>query len=631
MIVEVYFPGTPAVPGEPARYIELNGPSWSSGSVSIPLTPGEGGYKFQIPASVVGVFVGLATGYPGTGYFGIQHALYFSRGVVEVYESGQKVGSLGPYLSSDEFTLIRQAGRVWFLRNGVKEFDRPSRLTGTFRLASTQYLTGDKVVDAEVVGVGAVPTSGDGVAVLRPLAAYAFETAPANWGVAELAPLTATGSVDGHAWGTADLGALMALGSERPIAVGRATLAPLTGQAESGLLAPGFATGSSVVGPLQQVGRMIPGGIGAGLITTKLLALGSDRPIAQAYNELAPLFAWGAEGVALRGGAIIYRGGYQIAGFGRQLPRSGGSLVGPRGEVSGYGGAIGRITGPRSIISASITIPVVARGAIVGPAAQVEGTATATETARGVIEWESGYAVSGYGGAIGKIVGGGYAISGHAVMVERAAGAIHGPGRYLIQGRATVGIVARGTIVGPGLVAVPVARGAIVGPSAVVQGVAHLDVPVEYEAYSINLATGAVTRYTEFPFDQILRFGNKHFGVRPDGIYELTGDTDDGDPIAASVKTFPTDFGVTNFKRIPYVYLMGRFGGDMEVGAQVNEGSEYTFPAPAIRGSGVHALRAKIAQGIKGNAWSFTFSNVDGADFDIERAEALITPTSKAY
>ena len=75
MIIEVYFPGTPAVPGTPARYIELNGPSWSSGSVSIPLTPGEGGYKFQIPASVVGVFVGLATGYPGTGYFGIQHAL----------------------------------------------------------------------------------------------------------------------------------------------------------------------------------------------------------------------------------------------------------------------------------------------------------------------------------------------------------------------------------------------------------------------------------------------------------------------------------------------------------------------------------------------------------------------------
>ena len=60
MIVEVYFPGTPAVPGTPARYLELNGPSWSSGSVSIPLTPEDGGYKFQIPASVVGVFVGLS-------------------------------------------------------------------------------------------------------------------------------------------------------------------------------------------------------------------------------------------------------------------------------------------------------------------------------------------------------------------------------------------------------------------------------------------------------------------------------------------------------------------------------------------------------------------------------------------
>ncbi|MDD2990624.1 MAG: hypothetical protein PHI64_16910 [Zoogloea sp.] len=631
MIIEVYFPGTPAVPGTPARYLELNGPSWSSGSVSIPLTPGDGGYKFQIPASVVGVFVGLATGYPGTGYFGIQHALYFSRGVVDVYESGQRLATLGSYVSSDEFTLIRQAGRVWFLRNGVKEFDRPSRLSGTFRLASTQYLTGDKVVDAEVVGVGAIPTSGEGVALLRPLAAYAFETAPANWGVAELAPLTGTASVDGHGWGTASLGGLMAWGSDRLIADGRARLPPLTAQGESGLIAPGFATGSSVVGPVQQIGRMIPGGIGAGLITTKLLALGSDRPIAQAYNELAPLFAWGAEGVALRGGAIIYRGGYQISGFGRQLPRSGGSLVGPRGVVSGYGGAVGRITGPRSIISASITIPVVARGAIVGPAAQVEGAATASETARSAIEWESGYAVSGYGGAVGRMVSGTYAISGHAVLVERAAGAIQGPGYYVIQGRATVGIVARGAIVGPGLVAVPVARGAIVGPSAVVQGVAHLDVPIEYEAYSVNLATGAVSRYTEFPFDQILRFGNKHFGVRPDGIYELTGGTDNGNPILASAVTFPTMFRTSNLKRVPYVYLVGRTEGTLEVGVRADEGPEYTFPTGQAPRAGVQAVRAKVAQGIRGNAFAFRITNPGGEDFEIERAEALVDVTTRTY
>jgi len=367
MIVEVYFPGTPATPGTPARYIELNGPSWSSGSVSIPLTPGEGGYKFQIPASVVGVFVGLATGYPGTGYFGIQHALYFSRGVVDVYESGQKVGSLGSYVSGDEFTLIRQTGRVWFIRNGVKEFDRPSRLVGTFRLASTQYLTGDKVVDAEVVGVGAVPTSGDGVARLRPLVAYGFETAPANWGVAELAPLTVTGSVDGHGWGTANLGALMTLGSDRPIAVGRATLAPLTSQAESGLIAPDFATGSSVVGPLQQVGRMIPGGIGAGLITTKLLALGSDRPIAQAHNELAPLFAWGAEGVGLRGGAMTLTGRFKVVASARRVGVSGAMLEGPSLALTAFGGGSAKIKLPRLTMSGAGTIPVVARADLTLP------------------------------------------------------------------------------------------------------------------------------------------------------------------------------------------------------------------------------------------------------------------------
>lgn len=631
MIIEEYFPGTPATPGTPARYIELNGPSWSSGSVSIPLTPGEGGYKFQIPASVVGVFVGLATGYPGTGYFGIQHALYFSRGVVDVYESGQKVGTLGPYLSSDEFTLVRQAGRVWFLRNGIKEFDRPSRLAGTFRLASTQYLTGDKVVDAEVVGVGSVPTSGDGVAVLRPLATYGFETAPANWGVAELAPLTVTGSVDGHGWGTANLGPLTALGSDRPIAVGRATLAPLTGQAESGLLAPGFATGSSVIGPMQQVGRMIPGGIGAGLITTKLLALGSDRPIAQAHNELAPLFAWGAEGVGLRGGAITLTGRFKVVASARRVGVSGAMLEGPSLALTAFGGGAAKIKLPRLTMSGAGTIPVVARADLTLPSLQLEATGTASETWSVDAQLPGGFIVTGHGGGTAVLtIKGPFITSAEAVTVERAEAYLTGPGFYSVTASAHVDGTGSAILTLPALQPAPSGQAWLVLPSLTLRAFAEETVVASYESYAINLKTGAVSHYTNFPFDNIVRFGDRFYGVKSDGIFELTGNTDNGTNIDAKVTTFMTDFGSPNNKRVLWTYLLGRLDDGMNVTVNTDEGLSYTYPTVGANDGSMRTHRAKVGRGLKGNYFSFTFENVDGADFEIDHVDVLFDVTTRA-
>lgn len=633
MIVDVWVPGTPEIPGTPTRYVELNAANWSSGSVSIPVTTGDGGYRFHVPVSVVGVFVGLASNYPGTGYFGIQHALYFNRGIVTVYERGQQVGTLGSYLGSDEFTLVQQAGKVWFLRNGIKEFDRPTKLSGTFRLASTQYVPGDRVVDAAVVGVASIPTSADGQSRLPAFRAYGFDTAPGVWGVAELAPFEATATVQGHATGSGTLTPIQAIGSDRPIAMGWGTLPGFTAHAESGLLAPSFATGFAYTGPVRVSGRAISGGIGKGLAVSRILAGGSDRPVAQAWADLPPIFAWGGDGGVFTGAVMTLKGPYTLSGRITRGAVGGGLMMGPAATLEAYGGATFdvRHKGKYSL-AGGMTIPLVMRGTLISPAATLVATGTMQGSMSGELTGPAA-TLEAYGGANGDLrYAGGYTLTASGKVGATAGGVMVTQGRYTVTGGITVGIVMRGTLMGPALVSAPSGYAWLVGPAATLRSTGTMQAPpVVHESYVINLATGAVSRYTEFPFDRIHRFGNRHFGVRSDGIYELTGDTDDGDPIAASVKTFHTDFGVTNFKRVPYVYLMGRFGGDMEVGAQINEGPEYTFPAPAIRGSGVHALRAKIAQGIKGNAWSFTFSNVDGADFYIERAEILTTTTIKAY
>ncbi len=632
MIVEIWHPGTPAVPGIPPRYVETSGPGWASGAVSIPITAADGGYRWSVPASAVGVFVGLASRYPGAGYFGIEHALLFSRGVVDIYERGQKLGTLGGYVSGDVFTMFRQAGRVWVMRNGVKEYSRPSLLTGSFRLAATQYLTGDTVVDAETMSVGAAPSSGEGWARLAPLCAIGFETIPDCYGVAELEPLTSAGREDGHAWGTSSLGSLLALGSDRPVGIGRGTLAPLSTYGESGLVRPAFSTGLATLLPAYSAGRMIPGGIGVGVMTSRFMALGSDRPIAQGVAELTPMFAWGAEAIELRGSVMTTRNRYKITASGRRSDVSGVQAVGPALTMQANTGGIAKLKGPHLSLSANGTVPSVARMNKALPVLTMASAGTVSEVAGVAVELPGGFQILAYTGGIAKLATkGAYSVTGVTTATERAEALLNGPGFFGFTANGHREGLARADLIGPALTPAPSGHAWLVAPHLTMVASGQEQIAVAYESYAINLATGAVTHYVDFPFDQVLRFGTRHFGVRPDGIYELTGDTDNGSPIAATVKTFQTDFEATNYKRVPYVYLFGRFGGGVAVGAQANEGTEHSFPAPAIHGTGVQAVRAKIAQGLKGNTWSFTISNTDGASFDIERVEALITTTSKAY
>ncbi len=635
MIVEVWQPGTPSTPGTPARYTEINGPSWSSGAISIPTTDGDGGYMWSIPASVVGVFIGLADlSYPGTGYIGIQHALYFCRGVVDIYERGQKIGTLGSYVSGDNWKMFRQAGRVWIVRNGVKEFDRKTLIAGTFLLASTQYLTGDTVVDAAAVGVSSIPTSGSGLANLQRLRAYGFETAPGNWGVAELLPLTSGGWMTVHGSGTATLSPLDSLGSDRKIAQGRARMKPLAGHAESDLIAPGFATGSSVVGPLSGVSHMTLGGIGVGVVRLRgMLALGSDRPIAQGVAEMAPMIAWGAEATELIGSALTLTGRYRINASGRRSDSSGSMLIGPSLQMAAFGGGQAKLKGPRLAMTAAGTSPNIGRASLSldGPLLLV-ASGTTSEYGRASLGLQNSFTLLAYSGGQAKLsIKGAYSVTGNAISTEKGEARVEGPGFFHVAASGHRADINSAMLIGPALVAAPSGHAWLVGPSLTLRASGTEVVAVTYESYAINLKTGAVTHYVDFPFDRVLRFDGRHFGVKSDGVYLLAGDTDNGTPIDAAVKTFPTDFGATNFKRVPFVYLYGRFGGDMAIGTQANEGTEYTFPASAVRGPGVSALRAKIAQGLKGNAWSFTITNADGASFDIDRMEALVTTTVKAY
>lgn len=144
----------------------------------------------------------------------------------------------------------------------------------------------------------------------------------------------------------------------------------------------------------------------------------------------------------------------------------------------------------------------------------------------------------------------------------------------------------------------------------------------EYVAWVMNLAHNGVTRYPAYPFDFVVRFQGKHYLANSSGIYELGAADDDGEPIDAEFGLPPSDFGSTQEKRCPRLYIKGKLGGQMAVSIQADEGDTYTSNTEG--NAGVDYWRAKMPRGLKGHNLKFNVANVDGSDFEIEHVDALI-------
>lgn len=76
-----------------------------------------------------------------------------------------------------------------------------------------------------------------------------------------------------------------------------------------------------------------------------------------------------------------------------------------------------------------------------------------------------------------------------------------------------------------------------------------------YDVWVMNTELGAVSSYEDFDFSGFARLGERYYGLKDDGIYELTGSTDDGDVISAQIATGLNSLGSEYHKRVPAIYV----------------------------------------------------------------------------
>lgn len=156
------------------------------------------------------------------------------------------------------------------------------------------------------------------------------------------------------------------------------------------------------------------------------------------------------------------------------------------------------------------------------------------------------------------------------------------------------------------------------------------DTAVSYEAYAVNLTTGAVTHYTNYPFDNILRFGQNYYGVASGGLYLIGGALDVIAEIAAHAHTFQNSFGELNFKRLPYVYVSGRSEGGVVVGVTADEGDTYEYESNWGEVPGTTNHRVNVGKGLRGVYYALDIKNVAGGSLELDAVSAHVAPTQRA-
>jgi hypothetical protein len=170
----------------------------------------------------------------------------------------------------------------------------------------------------------------------------------------------------------------------------------------------------------------------------------------------------------------------------------------------------------------------------------------------------------------------------------------------------------------------PMARAEIVMRSVVV---------VTYEAYAVNLKHNPkrrvepideVTRYTNYPFNQIVRYKNQYYGVASDGIYLIGGATDDGDPIPWAWKTALEDNDALEKKTVRSAYFSGRVGPEAEITVYAGESGQnaYTYTTP--RDANPQNYRKVFGRGVKGRYYAIgvegdTTLDLDGLDLEVDK------------
>lgn len=135
--------------------------------------------------------------------------------------------------------------------------------------------------------------------------------------------------------------------------------------------------------------------------------------------------------------------------------------------------------------------------------------------------------------------------------------------------------------------------------------------------YAVNVMTGALTTYQNFGFTQFARVGGETYAIRPDGLYCLRGDTDNGETLRALIDFGASDYGTAQGKRVAHIYAGVTTDGEVYVRVTPDDGAERCYRAVGDSPE----FRAPVAKGLKARHWRVRLELTDATYADVDNIE----------
>jgi hypothetical protein len=134
----------------------------------------------------------------------------------------------------------------------------------------------------------------------------------------------------------------------------------------------------------------------------------------------------------------------------------------------------------------------------------------------------------------------------------------------------------------------------------------------------LNLSTSTHSRYVNFLYNSLFRFGTSYYGANASGLFKLEGDTDNGSSINAFITTPVINFNKDEKKAVPDAFINARANDDIELDITINEDQQCLgLVIPFTEASGIKQRRVKVPNSLNGSSWQFTLRNTNGAYFKI--------------
>ena len=368
---------------------------------------------------------------------------------------------------------------------------------------------------------------------------------------------------------------------------------------------PSWRANAALVAPSVASALSGYGGASAGLASPSAGVAGYSGSSLVAAAPAAKLGGFGGAKASLAGASpTFYAAGRSSAGD------NDFTYTSPPPSLSANGGANGKLTAPAQTLVVTATVTGWGRASLAAPAATLFAAGTVSGTASTALSVPTASLI-GYSGAVCSVT-----LTGGATM--QASGTAGGIGRavmscplFELTASASAQDYGSADLLAPAPRIGATAQAWLAAPGAKLTAIGTAVVAVEYEAYAVNLRSelegggNEVTRYTNFPFDRIVRWRGSYYGMAADGLYLLEGNTDDGAPIEWALRTGTTDFDKPEKKNTASAYVGGRLGPATTFTVFTGEKSENQYAYTTPRGATAQNYRQKFGRGLDARYYAF--------------------------